>query len=127
MDTLTELINYIVAKNNLAGEDSDIFRHILPDDPPDAITIIPYGGSSTPLFIDTSVKNFQINVRRSTRTQAYADAEAIRKSLRPLDSPFIALASMECPIEFKDMPFENGISQTNKIVYAFNISITSMN
>ena len=127
MDTLTELINYVVTKNNFAGEDSDVFRYILPDEPLDAIVIIPYGGSSTPIFNDYSSKNFQINVRRKSRSQAFAIAEAIKKSLRSIDSAYISLESMECPIELLDNPFFVGTSQKNTIVVAFNISITSMN
>lgn len=127
METLDELIEYIVEHNNLAGEDSDVFRYILPDEPLDVVCIIPYGGSSTPLYSETCAKNFQIVVRRQTNSQANKDAVKIFKSLRPVDSPYIKLKTMDCPIELKDYPFYLKTMQNNCVLYAFNIVITSMN
>ena len=44
MDTLSELISYLVANLNYAGEDVDVFRHITPDEPSNVTVAVPYGG-----------------------------------------------------------------------------------
>lgn len=127
MDTLTELIQYITDNNNLVGEDVDIFRHIYPDEPKDAVVVTPYGGSSTPIFSETSNKNFQIGVRRRTKSEAYSVAMSIYKSLRSKDSPYIHLQTMDCPIMLKDIPFHLKTQQNKYEIYVFNIVITSLN
>lgn len=127
MDTLSELISYLVANLNYAGEDVDVFRHITPDEPSNVTVVVPYGGSSTPLFTDTSTKKYQINVRRHKHSDAYNECKRIQKVLRSSSSVYIKLDSMDCPIAFLDEPFKLKIDEKNRVVYAFNISITSKN
>lgn len=130
MDTLTELIEYIVAHNNLGGEDVDIFRHILPGDKVECIAVIPYAASPTPIFTETSSKHFQILVQRKSRKAAYDMALKIYKSLRTSDTAFIELKTMLCPIGLGGIPQELSTEDTKKknvVRYIFDISILSLN
>lgn len=130
MDTLTELMDYIVDKNKLGGEDVDIFRHILPGDKAECIAIIPYASSPTPTFADASSKHFQILVQRKSRKNAYDVALKIYKSLRASDTAFIELKTMLCPISLGGIPQELSTEDTRKknvVRYIFDISILSLN
>lgn len=128
MDTLTELIEYIVKHNKLGGEDVDIFRHILPGSCEEGIVVAPYGGLPTPTFCESSEKHFQIAFVGTSRKKTYNRALAVYKSLRPVNTPYIQLETMNCPISIGAIPTEAPLlNNKNKIRYVINITITSLN
>lgn len=126
MNTVKELINFVISRGVATKLDKDIFNSIMPEGVSKGICVVPYGGIGATPFNHSTWKSIQIMCKAPKRSEAENLALDMYKILLDAESSFIKLESMDCPITLRDYPQFLYKDDKHHFVFVFNISILSM-
>ena len=124
---LEDLVQYIIL-NNLATESGkDIFQDYDPDEPSQAIIMIEYDSKvSSSVSANAGVRYVQFSCRDLQPTPAKNSAWALyRLFIRPDSNVTNLPGGRWCIMSPKDMPKKIRVDEKKRIIYGFNIAITT--
>lgn len=123
-DLLDAIINFIIAAGKASVKDTDIFKEYASKDPNDVIILYEYAGSAPAPFTNMSVRSIQVVVRSKQSQTAKTKSWGLYNLFHKSDS-FIIIGARKCLIEMRNTPIKIGVDSTDRILWAFNMALTT--
>jgi hypothetical protein len=124
---LEDLVAFIVAAGLAVGDNVDTFRDYSPDDPDDTIVFYEYDAISTSdKGYSVSVRYVQVACRSATVAGAKAKCDALFNLFNRPDENITDLPNGRWSIiVVKNPPLKISLDERDRIIYAFNMAITT--
>jgi len=124
---LDDIATYLISKTFATAIGVDIFTDFVSDKPDHLISLNEYGGDGDVTFETVTQRSVQILVRDKDGSIAKSTAWNIYNLLKE-DNHKIKFTSTRLGIVYlRQTPFKNRTDQNKRVLYGFNIGITTEN
>lgn len=127
MTLLEALVQYGVTQGVLVGDGVDSFRDFTPPTPDHVIVFTEYAGDPVSQFTDAVHRSVQVSVRDKNAEAARAKALQIVGIFKSSTEDLRINLSEDlwCQVYIRQMPFKLKHDESDRIVYCFNLGITT--
>ena len=124
---LLDIVEYFVSNGLADGDGEDCFRDFSPEEPDDVIVLYEYIGSPAVDFDEIVHRSVQVTVRSKDPDVARDKALALYKILYVEDGSRRVdfTKSRWGQVSLRQPPFKIKIDENDRIVYGFNMGITT--